>query len=1394
MQRTVSPNEDLSNLFDANYYRTGLGFPYERNDHWLNFFGAIADEIIRSLKPQTVFDAGCAMGFLVESLWDRGVEAYGVDVSSFAISQVRRDVQRHCREGSLVDPIEGRYDLVTCIEVLEHLLPEETEAVIGNLAAITDTILFSSSPTDVTEATHFNVRPVIGWLKLFAEAGFSPDCVFDASFVAPHAMLLRKQQQPSSEDILALFSEKTRLKCALVEREQRIGNLNQKIIDLAPSREEHNRATAELLAIREEHRRVSGELLAYRDKNEELFNELSKAINEYQRVSRELQVLQDRHKQMCAELFTLQRSDGQIRRDVATLQRERGLMLRELTAVHARRIEAEKSAGEAQNRAVETELETNRLQEELAHIGRSAAWQFTLRYRAWIESRRATSRLLRLYDKSAKWLIRKARLSAAQPILARPAEIPADSTPATVYSVNTAIVPIEITNPESALSEAPKSAYENWFAENEPTPELLELQHAISLNLHLQPLISVLVPVYDVPLEVLQELIESVLAQSYPNWELCMVHAYPSDVKGREYLTFVAAQDSRVKVQLLETNEGISSNSNVALRSVQGEFVALLDHDDTLAPFALFEIAIALNEQPGADFFYSDKDTLTEDGRRVRPLFKPAWSPDILLSANYLTHLSVMRTDIVRAIGGWRSETDGAQDWDIFLRAADHGARIVFVPGVLYHWRIISTSVAFSGLRAKPYASKAQIRAVDDHAERLGLRARGSIEANGTFKMNWTGAEDHSVGIILVSSSFNADLLRDWILQIDDTTEWPRVEIVAPGWNYSDSRERIRSSPSDESDSVAVRLNRAVEATSGEYLVFLDESVDIRQSDWLRELVGPLEQSAVGIVGAKLLDSRDSTLRHAGLVFNADGALDYILSHEPEHVCEQFGPAVWYRDWSAVAGACFAIRRETFESVGGFREHPDYPRHDVDLCLRIGVQFGYRVFYNPFAKFFQSKDSLLELWLSPNGPRTGAGYIRACFPAGDPFFHKRLESRSGKVLFSSNKGALAQNDYAAESRALVAGFDAAPEIIEISKTGSSGPREHVINRLTWILPEFHHAFYGGVYTILRFADYFHRRHNVESEFVFPGMVPEKIMQSRLARAFPNLIASARVTQLRSETDWDRVRPSDASISTLWTTAYAALRFRATRRKFYFVQDYESLFYPAGSIYALVEATYRFGYYGICNTRSVAEMYREFGGEAEYFDPCIDGEYFFESEQPRDESYPLRLFCYARPGHPRNCFELLGEALKRLKQRMGDDVRIYSAGAEWDPSDYGLKGIIENLGLLGYSATGALYRTCDVGVVMMMTHHPSYLPLELMACGSLVITNENRYTRWLLEHEQNCLLSQTSPGALTQVIERGLRDRTLRKNITQRAAEQVRSQYSNWDAQAEKIYEYMVANS
>jgi SAM-dependent methyltransferase len=226
VEASVSTDGDYGHLFDEEYFRTGCGpVPYDRTQaQWPVLFGRIADGIIRSLQPRKVLDAGCALGFLVEAFWDRGVEAWGIDISPYAIANVRRDMQPYCRVGSLRDPFADRSDLISCTEVLEHMPETDALEAIRNMASATDTILFSSTPFDVEEATHVNVKPTLVWLELFARYGFSPDLLFDASFVAPHAMLLRRRA-PHSPETLHLFSECIRLRHTAVQHENRANQL-----------------------------------------------------------------------------------------------------------------------------------------------------------------------------------------------------------------------------------------------------------------------------------------------------------------------------------------------------------------------------------------------------------------------------------------------------------------------------------------------------------------------------------------------------------------------------------------------------------------------------------------------------------------------------------------------------------------------------------------------------------------------------------------------------------------------------------------------------------------------------------------------------------------------------------------------------------------------------------------------------------------------------------------------------------------------------------------------------------------------------------------------------------------------------------------------------------------
>ena len=230
---------------------------------------------------------------------------------------------------------------------------------------------------------------------------------------------------------------------------------------------------------------------------------------------------------------------------------------------------------------------------------------------------------------------------------------------------------------------------------------------SLAASLSYQPKISIVIPipVFKVPLNVLKATIDSVIAQTYDNWEVCITVPSADNPEAGHYLQLEASREPRIRVKIIEKNEGISENSNIALSLATGEYLALLDHDDTLAPFALFEVAQLLNQDRSVDFIYSDKDLITEDGKdRFQPLFKPKWSPELMLNANYLTHLCVMRTRNVRDVGGWRKETDGAQDWDLFLRLIRRFGNVRHIPKTLYHWRQISTSVAQGGLQAKPFA------------------------------------------------------------------------------------------------------------------------------------------------------------------------------------------------------------------------------------------------------------------------------------------------------------------------------------------------------------------------------------------------------------------------------------------------------------------------------------------------------------------------------------------------------------------------------------------------------------------------------------------------------------------------------------------------------------------
>jgi SAM-dependent methyltransferase len=340
----------------------------------------------------------------------------------------------------------------------------------------------------------------------------------------------------------------------------------------------------------------------------------------------------------------------------------------------------------------------------------------------------------------------------------------------------------------------------------------------------------------------------------------------------------------------------------------------------------------------------------------------------------------------------------------------------------------------------------------------------------------------------------------------------------------------------------------------------------------------------------------------------------------------------------------------------------------------------------------------------------------------------------------------------------------------------------------WYLPPFDYPFYGGIMTILRLADSLYREYGIQQRFLICGGSDASSIRAHLSQSFPSL-SHADVKVLATAEAITHIPPSDYSIATLWTTAYVLLGVQNTGYKFYLIQDFEPAFYPAGSTYAQAELTYRFGFYGICNTQTLKDIYeRDYGGCAVVLEPSVDTNVFYPGD--KRQSSPKRLFYYARPKTPRNGFELAAAALVRIKQQYGSALDIVCAGAAWRPREYGLRGIVRSVGLLPYAATADLYRSCHVGYVMMMTKHPSYLPFELMACGATVVANFNEANTWLLKNRENCLLSLPSASCLASTLSYALDHHDELWPLRQNAADYVLYGLDSWEESMSKVARFM----
>ena len=459
------------------------------------------------------------------------------------------------------------------------------------------------------------------------------------------------------------------------------------------------------------------------------------------------------------------------------------------------------------------------------------------------------------------------------------------------------------------------------------------------------PLISILVPVYNPPIAHLKSCIESVRNQYYTRWELCIADDASPDPRVREVLMACAEKDPRIKVACREQNGHISAASNTALSMATGDFTALLDHDDMLAPFALYEAVRALKAHPQWDMLYSDEDKIDERGRRSDPYFKPDWSPDTLLSSMYSCHLGVYRTSILGEIGGFREGYEGAQDYDLMLRFTEKTRHIGHVSKILYHWRMIEGSTALTPGQ-KNYAWEAGRRALTDAFRRRGVEAQvHGFDDIPYYDVTYAIGQDDHVTIVIPTRDHGDDL-KKCVESIYAHTHMPFDILIVDNGSTDADTLALLEAYREQYDNFRVlclpipfnfsRLNNeAAKAAKGNLLLFLNNDTAVITDGWLARMAGHARQPGMGAVGAKLYYP-DGTIQHCGVLLGVGGVANHAYLGLSRGDNGYFAGTRIVQNVSAVTGACLMVKKECFLELGGFNEDQlAVAFNDIDLCLRL---------------------------------------------------------------------------------------------------------------------------------------------------------------------------------------------------------------------------------------------------------------------------------------------------------------------------------------------------------------------------------------------------------------------------------------------------------------------------
>lgn len=955
----------MSELYNYEYYHSCCGpIAYEEPAHWVEFFGGIADRIVEDLRPKTVLDAGCAMGYLVAALRDRGVEAYGVDISEYAISKVREDIKQYCAVGSLTESLPTclprQYDLVVTIEILEHMYEEDGRKAIENLCALSDCIIFSSTPDDFTERTHFNVQQREYWARLFAAEGFFDNLTYRPTYLTAYASCFKKndnwlRQIEDYERNIRLTDDKLLQVTTKLTETQQV--MNETGRQLGEARAELEERTAKLA------------------ETQHVMNETDRQLGE---------------------------ARAELEERTAKLAEVQQVMRRQLDGVRTELANQTEQFHQTERLLEERETQLNQVQQRLAH--------YQEHYHAAIAQREELKRQLAQAQYAYNVISNAFFWKITKPFRF------------TVDGMKSLLKRNRYTH---LMCKGLKCWKENGFSYTWKkvqdrrhhrqdfskvtlpilTVEELERQKSDVFPRNLK--FSILVPLYNTPEKFLHEMVQSVLEQTYGNWELCMVDGSDKDHHVVEKICRqYTRKDSRILYRKLEKNLGISENTNACIDMASGDYIALLDYDDLLHPAALHEVMKAICEQ-GADFIYTDEGIFRNQPEDAYDFhFKSDFAPDTLRSVNYICHLSVFEKMLLDEVGNFRSECDGSQDFDMILRLTEKAEKIVHIPLVLYYWRSHPSSTADS-VGAKPYVIEAGHCALRDHLHRMGLkgdildtviptmyRIRYKIFGNPMISIiipNQDHMEDLSAcleSIYCMTTYANFEVI---IIENNSKTKeiFTFYEEIPHRWN------NLRVVFWNGKFNYAAINNFGVDCAQGEYILLLNNDTEIIAPEWIEEMLMFSQRKDVGAVGAKLYYP-DETIQHAGVIIGIGSTAGHQHKGANRDDYGYLGRLIYAQDLSAVTGACMMVRRDVWDEIGGLDEKFSVAFNDVDMCLRIR-RAGYLVVWTPYAELYHYESKSRGYEDTPEKKRRFQRETRLLqsrwseeLAAGDPYYNPNL--------------------------------------------------------------------------------------------------------------------------------------------------------------------------------------------------------------------------------------------------------------------------------------------------------------------------------------------------------------------------------------------------------------------